>query len=111
MVFMPQKIWVNLYASVLQWLASADKQPVFAANREAEILKTTTFDQFSHVHTANDPADAGTRGLAAADFPSCCLVEGPKFLRTSDRPFKLEPSAIYAIKPTETCAIDKLQSS
>ena len=44
---------------VLQWLASADKQPVFLANSVAENLDTTTIDQWLPVPTANNPADAG----------------------------------------------------
>ena len=97
-------------STVLQWLASADKQPVFLANRVAEILETTTIDQWFHVPTANNNA-VGTRGLAATDLPSCCWVKGPTFLRTSDWPFEQEPSAIFTVKPTETCATDDLQSN
>ena len=107
----PQSFMWTDSSTVLQWLASADKQPVFVANRVAEILETTTIDQWFHVPTANNPANAGTRGLAAADLPSCCWVKGPNFLRTSDWPFEPEPSAVYNIKPTETCATDELQSN
>ena len=107
----PQSFMWTDSSTVLQWLASADKQPVFVANRVAEILETTTIDQWFHVPTANNPADAGTRGLAAAYLPSCCRVKGPNFLKTSDWPFEPEPSAIYTIKPTETCATDELQSN
>ena len=103
-------IWTDS-STVRQWLASADKQPVFVANRVAEILETTTIDQWFHVPTANNPADAGTRGLAATDLPSCCRVKGRNFIRTSDWPFEPEPSAIYPIKPTETCATDELHSN
>ena len=98
-------------STVLQWLASADKQPVFVANGEAEILEITTIDQWFHVPTANNPADTGTRGLLATDLSNCCWVKGPNFLRTSDWPFEPQPSAINTIKPTETCATDKLQSN
>ena len=80
----PQSFMWTDSSTVLQWLASADKQPVFVANRVAEILETTTIDQWFHVPTANNPADAGTRGIAAADLPSCCWVKGPNFLKTSD---------------------------
>ena len=107
----PQSFMWTDSSTVLQWLASADKQPVFVANRVAEILETTTIDQWFHVPTANNPADAETRGLAAAYLPSCCRVKGPNFLKTSDWPFEPEPSAIYTIKPTETCATDELQSN
>ena len=97
-------------STVLQWLASADEQSVFVANRVAEILESTTIDQWFYVPTANNPADAGTRGLAA-DLPSCCWVKGPNLLRTFEWPFEPELSAMYTIKPTETCATDELQSN
>ena len=107
----PQSFMWTDSSTVLQWLASADKQPVFVANRVAEILETTTIDQWFHVPTANNPSDAETRELAAADLPNCCWVKGPNFLRTSDWQFEPESSAIYSIKPTETCATDELQSN
>ena len=50
--------------TVLQWLHSIDKQPVFVANRVAEILELTTVDEWNHVPTIDNPADAGTRGLS-----------------------------------------------
>ena len=51
--------------TVLQWLHSIDKKPVFVANRVAEILELTTVDEWNHVPTADNPADEGTRGLSA----------------------------------------------
>ena len=54
--------------TVLQWLASTEKQPVFVANRMAEILEVATIEKWFHVGTANNPADAGTRGLSAASL-------------------------------------------
>ena len=98
-------------STVLQWLASADKQSVFVANCVAAILETTTIDQWFHVSIADNPADAGTRGLAATYLANCCLDKGPKILRTFDWPFEPEPSALYTIKPTETCTTDNLQSN
>ena len=74
-------------STVFEWLVSAEKQPVFVANRVAELLGTTTIDQWFNVPTANNPADAGTRRFAAADRPSCCWVKGPNSLRTSNWPF------------------------
>ena len=50
--------------TVLQWLHSIDKQPVFVANRVAEILELTTVDEWNHVPTIDNPADAGTCGLS-----------------------------------------------
>ena len=49
--------------TVLQWLHGADKkQPVFVANRVAEILDSSTIDQWRHVEGTLNPADIGTRG-------------------------------------------------
>ena len=56
--------------TVLQWLhASNNKQPVFVANRVAEILENSTVDQWRHVEGKMNPADIGTRGMT---------VEAPK---------------------------------
>ena len=54
--------------TVLQWLHSLQKQPVIVANRVAEILELTTADRWYHVQSADNPADAGTRGLSAKDL-------------------------------------------
>ena len=60
-------MWTNS-TTVLQWLHSIDNKPVFVANRVAEILELTTVDEWNHVPTADNPADAGTRGLSANAF-------------------------------------------
>ena len=80
----PQSFMWTDSSTVLQWLASLDHQPVFVANRVAEILETTTIDQWFHVPTADNPADAGTRGLAATELPGSCWIKGPNFLRSAD---------------------------
>ena len=36
---------------------------MFVANRVAEVLELTTADEWYHVHSADNPADAGTREL------------------------------------------------
>ena len=74
--------------TVLQWLHSIDKQPVFVANRVAEILELTTIDEWNHVPTVDNPADAGTRGLSAKALLDSSWLKGPAFLKTSDWPFK-----------------------
>ena len=51
--------------TVLQWLSSLDKQPIFVANRVSEILEATSADQWNHVATSDNPADAGTRGMSS----------------------------------------------
>ena len=50
--------------TVSKWLHGAGKkQPVFVANRVAEILGSSTIDQWrQHVEGTSNPADIGTRG-------------------------------------------------
>ena len=74
--------------TVLQWLHSIDKKPVLVANRVAETLELTTVDEWNHVPTADNPADAGTRGLPANSLSNSPWLKGPKFLMTSDWPFQ-----------------------
>ena len=74
--------------TVLQWLHSLEKQPVFVANRVAEILELTTVDKWFHVQSADNPADAGTRGLSAKALLESCWLKGPSFLKTSEWPFQ-----------------------
>ena len=48
--------------TVLQWLHGADKKlPVFVANRVAEILDSSTIDQWRHVEGTLNPADIGNK--------------------------------------------------
>ena len=55
--------------TVLQWLHGADKkQPVFVANRVAEILDSSTIDQWRHVEGTLNPADIGTRGKVVLEL-------------------------------------------
>ena len=74
--------------TILQWLHFIDKKPVFVANRVAETLEFTTVDECNHVSTADNPADAGTRGLPANAFLNSPWLKGPKLLMTSDWPFQ-----------------------
>ena len=48
----------------MQRLHSIDKKTGIR-RRVAAILELTTVDEWNHVLTAENPADAGTRGLAA----------------------------------------------
>ena len=51
--------------TVLQWIHSLDKQPVFVANRVAESLGLTTTDEWNYVKSSENTHNAGTRGLSA----------------------------------------------
>ena len=51
-------MWIDS-TTVFQWLNSTSKQPVFVANIVAEILESTSIDQWFHVLSENNPADTG----------------------------------------------------
>ena len=51
--------------TVLQWLNSTSKQPIFVANHVCEILEHTSVDEWNHVASSDNPADAGTRGMSS----------------------------------------------
>ena len=76
--------------TVLQWLNSTSKNPIFVANRVCEILEHTSVDEWNHVASSDNPADAGTRGMSAEVLQSSSWVRGPDFLRTKQ--FQFEPS-------------------
>ena len=80
----------NDSTTVLQWLNSATKHPIFIANRVCEILEHTSVDEWNHVASSDNPADAGTRGMSAEVLQSSSRVRSPDFLRTKQFPF--EPS-------------------
>ena len=44
---------------VLHWINSTNKHPIFIANRDSEILESTSVDQWNHLATCGNPADAG----------------------------------------------------
>ena len=82
--------------TVLQWIHSAEKQPVFIANRVAEILDLTTADEWNYVQSCDNPADAGTRGLPASALSDSPWLKGPALLFTRDFPF--QPSKEFQLK-------------
>ena len=84
--------------TVLQWLNSLEKQPLFVANRVSEILEGTTVNQWHHVAIQNNPADAGTRGLSSKALQNSAWLRGPDFLRTSDFPVRPGTEVVSNIK-------------
>ena len=106
----PQSFMWTDSTTVLQWLASVDRQPVFVANRVAEILESTTIDQWFHVPTADNPADVGTRGIAADALAESSWVKGPGFLRTSDWPFQPSKGSMYIAPKVETATESEVPS-
>ena len=70
---------------MLQWLHGADKkQPVFVANRVAEILDSSTIDQWRHVEGTLNPADIGTRGKSVHELEKSEWFTGPAWLREKE---------------------------
>ena len=67
--------------TVIQWIRSNnEKQSSFVANRVAEILDTSTVDEWHHVEGAKNPADLGTRGLSFDDIANSNWIRGPDWL-------------------------------
>ena len=83
---------------VLQWINSTNKHPIFIANRVSEILENTSVEQWNHVATCDNPADAGTRGMSAEFLQSSSWVRGPDFLRTKQFPFVPNTDVVDNIK-------------
>ena len=84
--------------TVLQWINSNEKQPIFVANRVCEILEYTSVDQWNHVATKDNPADAGTRGMSAEVLQLSSWVNGPHFLSNSSFTFVPNNDVINNIK-------------
>ncbi|VDL79031.1 unnamed protein product [Nippostrongylus brasiliensis] len=71
----------------LAWIKSSRKLPVFVANQKERIDNVVKFLRkkhikvnFYHVPTAENPADAGTRGLSATNWPNHSWLRGPRWL-------------------------------
>ena len=84
--------------TVLHWLNSTSKQPIFVANRVCEILEHTSVDEWNHVASSDNPADAGTRGMSAEVLQSSSWVRGPNSLRTKEFPFEPSIEVVNNIK-------------
>ena len=96
---MPTKFftWTDS-TTVLQWLHSTSKLPIFIANRVCETLENTIVDEWNHVSSNDNPADAGTRGMSAEVLQSSSWVRGPDFLRTKEFPFEPRTEVVKNIK-------------
>ena len=80
--------------TVLQWLNSCSKLPVFVGNRTGEILESTTTDQWHHILSGDNPADTGTRGISSEPLKESSWVNGPSILRETVWPFKPDTRVI-----------------
>ena len=81
--------------TVLQWLhASNNKQPVFLANRVAEILENSTIDQWRHVEGKKNPADVGTRGMTVEALKESEWLTGPAWLTETEDAWPKAPERL-----------------
>ena len=65
----------------LHWLYSTKQLPVFTRNRTTEILRLTDLSSWSHVSSANNPADILSRGCSADELLQSALSQrGPPWL-------------------------------
>ena len=93
--------------TVLQWLNSTEKLPVFVANRVGEILESTTIDEWHHVLSGDNPADTGTRVISLEALKDSSWVIGPSILRTTDWPFIPDERVINKIRlKGPSCDVD-----
>ena len=90
-------IW-NDSTIVLQWLNSTSKHPIFIADRVCEILEHTSIDEWNHVASSDNPADAGTRGMSAEVLQSRSWVRGLNVLKTKQFPFEPSTEVVKNIK-------------
>ena len=97
--------------TVLHWLhASNNKQPVFVANRVAEILENSNIDQWRHVGGKMNAADIGTRGLTVEALKESEWLTGPAWLTETENawpkaPEKLQFSIQEAQEPVMEAAV------
>ena len=93
------KIFMRTHSTIiLQWINSTNKHPIFIANRVSEILENNSVDQWNHVATCDNPADADTRGMSAEVLRSSSWVRGSDFLRTEQFPFVPNTNVVDNIK-------------
>ena len=60
---------------------------MFVANQKAEILESTSIDQWFQVLSGDNPADTGTRSITTDSLKQNSWVNGTSFFKTSDRAF------------------------
>ena len=81
--------------TVLQWLNSCNKLPIFVGG---EILESTTTDQWHHILSGDNTADTGTRGTSSEALKERSWVNGTSIPRTTDWPFKPDTRVIDKIR-------------
>ena len=84
--------------TVLQWLNTMSKHPIFIANRVCEILEHTSVNEWNHVASCDNQADAGSRGMSAEVLQPSRWVLGQEFLKTKQLPFEPSNEVVRNIK-------------
>ena len=93
--------------TVLHWLYSTEKLPVFVAKRVSENLEWTTIDEWHHVLRGDNPAGTGTRGISSEALKYSSSVICPSILRTTDWPFIPDERVINKISlKGPSCDVD-----
>ena len=97
-------------STVLQWLQSAHKkQQVFFANRAAEILESSSMDQWRHVKGIENPADIGTRGMSIGGLKESVRLNGPAWLHIDEEEWPkpwCQANKVEAEQTTSTVAAE-----
>ena len=72
------------YITVLAWLFSENKLPIFVADRVSMIHDTTTINTWRHVEGEKNPADLGTREFAIPQLLENCWLRGPTWIKNEE---------------------------
>ena len=70
------------------------KQPVFVANRVAEILENSTIDQWRHVEGKMNPADIGTREMTVEALKEIEWLTWPAWLTETEDAWPKAPEKL-----------------
>ena len=68
----------------------------------AEILESTTTDEWNYFRTSENPADAGIHGLSANALSESHRLKGPDFLKRDDWPFQPSRDILQKIKKNKS---------
>ena len=96
--------------TILQWLHSADRKwNVFVANRAAEILEASTFDEWKHIKGELNPSDIGTRRITIEKLSESDWLSGPTWLKDQSEnwPISLAPVSSVIEYHTQIAGIAK----
>ena len=68
--------------TLLQWIRNNDKkQPVFVANKVAEMLDSATVGQRNHIEGLRNPADEGTHSISCPELMESDWLQVPLWLK------------------------------